>query len=114
VGHDQLAAGFLVFLAGETLIVSVVAVDLDASVPTLGSGAALWSAGLLLVSASSVLPGFVRALGAIAGILLGITAVRIFCGIRLNPLSEPLPFYAFPFLAFTLIGWAWAHMRPVR
>jgi hypothetical protein len=25
--------------------------------------------------------------------------------------SSPLPFGAYPFLAITLLGWAWAHLR---
>jgi len=40
-----------------------------------------------------------------------VVAVRIFMGAALTPLSEPLPFFAYPFLAATLIGWAWAHYR---
>ena len=68
-GHDQLAAGFLVFLAGETLIVSGSAMELT------------------------------------------VTAARMFGGAALTPLSKPLPFYAYPFLAITLFGWAWAHVR---
>jgi hypothetical protein len=56
---------------------------------------------------------FVRATGAIASVLLAVTAVWIFVGGSLNPLSKPLPFYAFPFLALTLFGWAWMHLRPL-
>jgi hypothetical protein len=29
-------------------------------------------------------------------------------------LSKPLPFGAYPFLAVTLFGWAWTHLRPAR
>ena len=36
--------------------------------------------------------------------------VRIFGGATLTPLSTPLPFCAYPFLALTLVGWAWAHL----
>lgn len=115
-GHDQLAAGFLVFVAGETLIVSGSAMDLAASAPVFAAGAGLWAAALALVSASSVLPAFVRATGGIAAILLAVTAARMLGGAALTPLSKPLPFYAYPFLAITLFGWAWAHVRarPVR
>jgi hypothetical protein len=103
-------AGFLVFLAAETLIVSGSAMTLEASVPSFGAGASLWSAVLTLISASPVMPVFVRIIGAIASILFAITAVRIFGGAGLTPLSEPLPFDAYPFLAITLFGWAWAHI----
>ena len=111
LGHELLAAGFLVFLAGETLIVSGSAMDLAASAPTVAGGFALWCAGTLLVSASPYHPLWVRATGAIAAILLGTTAVMIFCGGTLTPLSKPLPFFAFPFLALTLVGWAWTHYK---
>jgi hypothetical protein len=109
--HDLTAAGFLVFLAGETLIVSGSAMELSASAPTFAAGAGLWSAALLVISAAPVLPAFVRATGAIAAILLAVPAVQIFCGAALTPLSRPLPFFAYPFLAITLFGWAWAHVR---
>ena len=110
-GNDQLAAGFLVFLAGETLIVSGSAVELAASAPVFAAGAGLWSAALALISTSPAMPAFVRATGAIASVLLAVTAVRIFAGGALTPLSQPLPFFAYPFLAITLFGWAWVHVR---
>ena len=108
-GNEQLAAGFLVFLVGETLIVSGSAMELAASAPTFAAGAGLWSAALALVSASPVMPAFVRLTGAIAAILLAVTTARIALGSGLTPLSEPLPFFAYPFLALTLFGWAWVH-----
>src|SRR5438046_2851041 len=110
-GNDQLAAGFLVFLAGETLIVSGSAMELAASAPSFAAGAGLWSAALVLISASPVMPAFIRVTGAIASVLLAVTTVRIFGGGSLTPLSQPLPFYAYPFLAITLVGWAWVHVR---
>jgi hypothetical protein len=110
-GNDQLAAGFLVFLAGETLIVAGSAMELAASAPSFAAGAGLWSAALALVSGSPLVPAFIRATGAIASVLLAVTAVRIFGGGGLTPLSKPLPFYAYPFLAITLLGWAWVHVR---
>ncbi|HEV8448201.1 MAG TPA: hypothetical protein VGQ44_15330 [Gemmatimonadaceae bacterium] len=114
-GHELLAAGFLVFVAGETLIVSASGMDLAASAPLFAAGAALWAAGLALVSASPLLPAFVRGTGAIAAVLFAVTAVRIFLGAPLNPLSSPLPFDAYPFLALTLLGWARSHLRrPAR
>ena len=112
-GDAQLAAGFLVFLAGETLILSGSAMELAASAPSFAAGAGLWSAALALVSASPVIPRFVRVTGAIAAILFAVTAALIFGGAGLTPLSQPLPFYGFPFLAVTLVGWAWVHRRPM-
>jgi hypothetical protein len=110
-GDAQLAAGFLVFLAGETLILSGSAMDLAASAPSFAAGAGLWSAALALVSASPIMPRPIRVTGAIAAILFAATAARIFGGAGLTPLSEPLPFYGYPFLAVTLFGWAWGHIR---
>jgi len=110
-GDEQLAAGFLVFLAGETLMVSGSAMDLAAVGPTFSGGAGLWSAALALISASRAMPRFVRATGWVAAMLLAVAAAQIAAGARLTPLSEPLPFFAYPFLALTLVGWAWVHGR---
>jgi hypothetical protein len=110
-GDAQLAAGFLVFLAGETLILSGSAMDLTTSAPSFGAGAGLWAAALALVSTSPIMPRLVRMTGAIAAVLFAVTAARIFGGAGLTALSEPLPFYAYPFLAATLFGWAWVHRR---
>ena len=110
-GDDTVAAGFLVFLAGETLIVSGSAMELAASAPSFAAGAGLWSAALVLISASPVMPSIVRVTGTIASVLFAVTVVRILLGGGLTPLSQPLPFYAYPFLAITLFGWAWAHLR---
>ena len=49
--------------------------------------------------------------GAIAAVLFAIAAARMFLGARLTALSAPLPFGAYPFLAITLLGWAWPHLR---
>jgi hypothetical protein len=110
-GREQLAAGFLVFMVGETLIVSGSAMPLEASAPTFAAGAALWAAALALVSAAPSWPLFVRVTGALAALLFAVTAVRMFGGAPLTALSTPLPFYAYPFLAITLFGWAWVHVR---
>ena len=110
-GDVQLAAGFLVFLAGETLIVSGSAMDLAASAPSFAAGTGLWSAALALVSTSPIMPRLVRVTGTIAAILFAVTATAIFRGAGLTALSDPLPFYAYPFLAVTLFGWASVHWR---
>jgi hypothetical protein len=110
-GRDAVAAGFLVFMAGETLIVSGSAMELEASAPVFAAGAALWAAALGLISTSPAVPLFTRVTGALATILLAITALRIFGGAELTPLSQPLPFFAYPFFAATLLGWAWGLTR---
>jgi len=111
LGNEQLATGFVTYVAGQTLVVSSSAMDLAASSPSFGAGAGLWAAGLAPVSASSAMPIFVRATGAIASLLFAIVAVQIFAGTALTPLSNPLPFNAYPFLVLTLFGWAWVHYR---
>jgi hypothetical protein len=112
-GHDVVAAGFLVFVVGEGLIVSASAMDLVTSAPVFGAGTGLWAAAILLVSASSLMPAWVRLVGLVAALLFSIVAAQIFLGRPLTPLSEPLPFFAYPFLAATLFGWAWVHFKSV-
>jgi hypothetical protein len=53
------------------------------------------------------MPSWLRVVAAIAALLFGVVAVQIFLGRALTPLSQPLPFFAYPFLVITLFGWAW-------
>jgi hypothetical protein len=110
-GDHFVASGFLVFAIGEGLIVSSSAMTLEASVPSFGAGCGLWAASLAMISSSRVLPVAARLLGAVSAVLFMIVALQIFAGTQLTPLSAPLPFFAYPFLAATLLGWAWVHLR---
>jgi hypothetical protein len=110
-GNDVVAAGYLVFVVGEGLIVSGAAMDVVASAPSFAAGVALWATSLALVSAAGVMPAVVRGTGFISSFLFAVVAVQMFSGGTLTPLSEPLPFFAYPFLAATLFGWAWVHYR---
>ena len=110
-GSDVVAAGFLVFVVGETLILSGAAMDLATSAPVFAAGVGLWAASLSLVSAPNVMPSWLRVVAAIAALLFAVVAVQAFMGRALTPLSQPLPFFAYPFLAVTLFGWAWVHYR---
>jgi hypothetical protein len=110
-GNELAAAGFLVFAAGETLILSGAAMDLVASVPSFAAGVSLWAASLALVSASNAMPIVFRATGFIGSLLFAVVALQIYSGAALTPLTQPLPFFAYPFLAVTLCGWAWVHYR---
>ena len=112
--QNSVAAGFLVFIAGEALVVSGSAMSLEASGPSFAAGAALWAAALVLVSAPNVMPMAVRVLGLVASLLFAVTALLAFAGRALTPLSEPLPFFAYPFLVLTLCGWAWWCRRARR
>ena len=113
-GDELLAAAFLVFMVGETLIVSGSAMEFGPLAPLLAAGTGLWSASLALSSASDAMPKFVRVTGAVGSVMFAVTAVQNFAGGHLTPLSKPFPFFAFPFLALTLIGWAYAHVVLVR
>jgi hypothetical protein len=52
------------------------------------------------------MPSLVRVVAAIAALLFAVVAVQLFMGSSLTPLPQPLPFFAYPFLAVTLFGWA--------
>jgi hypothetical protein len=111
--YQSVAAGFLVFIAGQTLVLSGSAMSLEASSPLFAAGAALWAAALVLISATRVMPLLVRALGGVAALLFAITALQVFAGHSLTPLSKPLPFLAYPVFVLTLSGWAWWCRSPM-
>jgi hypothetical protein len=114
-GADIVAAGFLVFAIGESVILSGTAAEPSASVPPFAAGTALWAAGLILISAPRQYPSWLRFLGAVAACLFIVTSGRIYSGEVLLPTSSPLPFVAYPFLVATLLGWAWSVLRdPTR
>jgi hypothetical protein len=110
-GHDVVAAGFVVFTVGQSLVLSGAAMSLEASAPSFAAGASLWAVSLALISAPRVFPTTVRLLGLIACVLLAVGSLLIFAGRTLTPLSEPLPFFAYPFLVLTIFGWAWSSLR---
>jgi hypothetical protein len=106
-GADLVAAGFLVFAIGEGVLLSGTAAGPRASVPAFAAGTALWAAALALISAQLQASGWLRLVGGVAAGLFAITAGRIYAGEMLLPTSSPLPFFAYPFLVATLLGWAW-------
>jgi len=63
------------------------------------------------VSAPGTMPALLRGVGAVGSGLFALVALQIFYRSPLTPLSEPLPFFAYPFFAATLFGWAWVHYR---
>lgn len=107
-GNDCVAAGFLVFTIGESLLVSGTAAGLAGSVPSFGGGVALWAAGLVLTSIPREFANWVRLVGISASVLFVIVAARIFWGEQLLPTAAPLPFFAYPLLVMTFVGWIWA------
>ena len=109
--NDVMAAGFLVFLAGETLILASTAMEPVTGVPVFGAGVGLWAASMTLTSVPRLMPTWLRVVAVVGAVLFGIVAVQIFTGHTVTPLSRPLPFFGYPFLAATLLGWAWRHYR---
>ncbi|MEJ2084774.1 MAG: hypothetical protein P8Y44_03740, partial [Acidobacteriota bacterium] len=65
-GHDTVAAGFLVFAVGESLVLATAAMELTGSGPVFGAGVSLWAGSLFLLSGPQVAAIWVRAVGAIA------------------------------------------------
>ncbi|SCK35546.1 hypothetical protein VAR608DRAFT_3218 [Variovorax sp. HW608] len=110
-GNDVVAAGFLVYVVGQTLVLSSAAMDLAASGPVFGAGAGLWAASLFLLSAPRVASLWIRIVGVVAGALFLVVAIRLLMGQALTALSEPFPFNAYPLLVATLVGWAWERYR---
>jgi hypothetical protein len=104
-GNDGLAAGFLVFLAAESLVLSDTAAGLEGSRASFASGIALWAASLLMISLTSMFPKWSRITGLVAALLFTVTAVKIACGDSLVATSAPLPSAGYPFLVLTFVGW---------
>ena len=113
-GQDLVASGFLVFAIGEGLILSGAAMDLAASVPSFGAGISLWASGLLLISIPPAFPLVVRGLGCAAAVLFTATALQIFAGGQITPITSPLPFFAYPVLVATFAGWIWTLLETGR
>jgi hypothetical protein len=113
-GNDLVAAGFLLFAIGESVILSGTAAGLVGSVPSFAAGTALWAAALLLISVPQEFAIGVRLIGVTTSILFAITAARIFWGEPLLPTSSPLPFFGYPFLVATFLGWIWTLSREKR
>jgi hypothetical protein len=111
MGRDLVAAGFLVFGLGSAVMLSGTAAGPAASVPAFAAGTALWSVGLLLVSIPSGFVSLVRVAGLAGAILFAVVAARIFWGEPLLPTSAPLPFFAYPVLVMTFLGWIWSVLR---
>lgn len=110
-GDDCVAAGFLVFVAGESLLLSGTAAGLAGSVPSFAGGVALWSASLLLTSIPRTFATWIRVAGAVGAVLFGVTAARIFWGAPLLPTSAPLPSVGYPFVVLTFAGWIWTLVK---
>jgi hypothetical protein len=110
-GSDTVAAGFLVYSIGESVMLAGTAQPLDAMVPSFGAGTALWAAALLLTSIPRGFAVWIRLVSLVGAILFGITSARIFWGGRILPTAFPLPSLGYPFLVLAFVGWIWTLMR---
>ncbi|HET9824857.1 MAG TPA: hypothetical protein VFP87_05955 [Chitinophagaceae bacterium] len=106
-GYDALAAGFLIYVLAEAIVFSSCATNVDNNIPSFGAGTFLWALSIGFLSFQKVFPLLVRLTGIIAATLFAVVSVLIFTGCPLNALAKPFPFYAYPFFAATLAGWAW-------
>ncbi|TIX77611.1 MAG: hypothetical protein E5V27_26885, partial [Mesorhizobium sp.] len=74
LGNDCVAAGFLTFLAGESLLLAGNAAGLEASVPSYVGGISLWAAALVMVSAPNTFALWMRLTAVIAALLFVVSA----------------------------------------
>lgn len=114
LGNDCVAAGFLTFLAGESLLLAGNAAGLEASVPSYVGGISLWAAALVMVSAPNTFALWMRLTAVIAALLFVVSACMILWGAPLLPTSSPLPAADYPFLVLTFVGWIWTLLKPER
>jgi hypothetical protein len=110
-GADIVAAGFMIFAIAEAVMMSGTAAGPVASIPSFAAGTALWATALLLISIPKTFATPVRILGLVSAILFAVVAARIFWGEQVLPTSAPLPFFAYPFLVMTFVGWIWSVLR---
>ncbi|WP_292097674.1 hypothetical protein, partial [Mesorhizobium sp.] len=114
LGNDLVAAGFLTYLAGESLLLAGNAAGLEASVPSFVGGICLWAAGLVMVSAPKTFALWMRLTAFVAAVLFVVSAAMILWGAPLLPTSAPLPAAGYPFLVLTFIGWIWTLLKSQR
>jgi|GEM_PF-342497 len=100
------ATGFLVFAIGECFILASNGIHIDEHVYTFGIGVSLWAISLIVISTQKIYPIFVRCTGFLSSVLFSIVAMLI-SHHAINPLTKPLPFFAYPFFVMTILGWAW-------
>jgi hypothetical protein len=110
-GNDAVAAGFLIYSIGESVMLSGVPQPLEAMAPTFGAGAALWAAALLLTGIPRRFPIWVRVVSVIAAIAFGTTFAEILWGVHVLPTSSPLPGLGYPFMVLAYCGWIWTLVR---
>jgi hypothetical protein len=93
------------------MILSGAAAELTESAPSFAAGTALWATGLCLISIPREFPVWVRFIGIVSSFLFAIISARFLLGEPLSPISSPLPFFAYPFLVITFVGWIWTLLQ---
>jgi len=110
-GWDVIAAGFLIFAIGQSLILSASGIDFAEHTTAFGAGTGLWAVALWVISSQKLFPIIIRAAGVLAGVLFSVVAIQVFTGQPVNALAKPLPFFAYPIFVITIFGWAWTLLR---
>ncbi|MCT2576082.1 MULTISPECIES: hypothetical protein [unclassified Mesorhizobium] len=85
LGNDLVAAGFLTFLAGESLLLAGNAAGLQVSVPSYAGAIALWAAGLVMVSAQANFALWMRLPAFVAAVLFAVSVLMILWARRCCP-----------------------------
>jgi hypothetical protein len=110
-GNDTIAAGFLIFAIGESVMLSGMGAGLAGSAPAFAAGTSLWATALVLILYPRDFPFWVRLVGWLAALLFFTAAAEIYSGQPLTPLSSPLPGLGYPFLVATFAGWIYTLLR---
>lgn len=110
-GLNLTATGFQLFAIGECAILSSNSKQLDEYVFSFAVGTGLWALSLVMISFQKTYPIFIRCTGLFAAVLFSVVSVLIFTNHSVDPLTRPLPFYAYPFFVITIFGWAWKLLR---
>lgn len=103
-GHDQAAAGFIVFAVGEGVMTAGSPAGGQVATSSFGAGMALYIPALLLIIAKPCFPLWTRITGAAAMVPFGIAAARIFLGHEVG-YADALPGAGYGLLSLTMIGW---------
>jgi hypothetical protein len=110
-GNDSVAAGFLLFCIGESVMLAGTPQSLEAMIPSFAAGCALWAAALLMTGIPPTFAIWARIASVIGAAVFLITFAGILWGVRILPTAFPLPGLGFPFLVLAFCGWIWALVR---
>jgi hypothetical protein len=80
-------------------------------VPAFAAGTALWATALLLISIPREFAIATRVVGLAAAAIFTVTSLAIFWGAPISPITSPLPFFGYPLLVLTFVGWIWSLLK---